>query len=192
MSVNHSLETGGHTRNKMQLTDGKILLRPAEMKDAKEMFSVVQESMAEISPWMPWCHANYSLREGKNWIKICQKGRKDGTIYDFAITDARDGAILGDCGLNDIRKSDKTANLGYWVRTTRTKQGVCTAATLLLADFGFKELKLNRIEILVAVDNLASQRVAVKVGAVREGVLRNRILLHGKIHDAVMFSLIPK
>jgi RimJ/RimL family protein N-acetyltransferase len=51
---------------------------------------------------------------------------------------------------------------------------------------------LNRIEILVAVDNLASQRVAAKVGAVREGILRNRLLLHGKIHDAVMFSLIPK
>jgi RimJ/RimL family protein N-acetyltransferase len=62
----------------------------------------------------------------------------------------------------------------------------------LLADFGFKELKLNRIETLVAVDNLASQRVAAKVGAVREGILRNRLLLRGKIHDAVMFSLIPK
>ena len=176
----------------LQLTDGKILLRPAEMKDAKEMFAAVRESMAEVGAWMPWCHANYSLGEGKNWIKTCKKGRKDGTICDFAITDARDGTILGDCGLNDIRKSDKTANLGYWVRTGRTKQGIGTAAALLLADFGFKELKLNRIEILIAVDNLASQRVAAKVGAVREGILRNRLLLHGKIHDAVIFSSIPK
>ena len=178
--------------NKVQLTDGKILLRPAEMKDAKEMFGAVQESMTEVGAWMPWCHANYSPGESKNWIKICQNGRKDGSIYDFAITDARDGTILGDCGFNDIRKSDKTANLGYWVRTTRTKQGVCTTATLLLADFGFKDLNLNRIEILIAVDNLASQRVAVKAGAVKEGILRNRLLLHGKTHDAVMFSLIPK
>jgi ribosomal-protein-serine acetyltransferase len=178
--------------NKVQLTDGKILLRPAEMKDAKEMFGAVQESMNEVGAWMPWCHANYSLGESKNWIKTCQKGRKDGSIYDFAITDPRDGTILGDCGFNDIRKSDKTANLGYWVRTGRTKQGICTAAALLLADYGFKELKLNRIEIMAAVDNLASQRVAEKTGAVREGVLRNRLLLHGKIHDAVIFSLIPK
>ena len=178
--------------NKMQLTDGKILLRPAEMKDAKQMFAAVQESMAEVSLWMPWCHAGYTPGESKNWIKMCAKSRKDGTIYDFAITDARDGTILGDCGLNDIRKSDKTANLGYWVRTGRTKQGIGTAAALLLADFGFKELKLNRIEILIAVDNLASQRVAAKVGAVREGILRNRLLLHGKIHDAVIFSSIPK
>jgi len=59
----------------------------------------------------------FPLGRVKNWIKTCKKGRKDGTIYDFAITDARDGTILGDCGLNDIRKSDKTANLDYWVRT---------------------------------------------------------------------------
>jgi RimJ/RimL family protein N-acetyltransferase len=189
MSVIHLLETGGHPMNKMQITDGKILLRPAEMKDAKQMFAAVRESMNELGAWIPW---NYSLGESKNWIKTCQKGRKDGTAYDFAITDARDGTILGDCGLNDIRKSDKTANLDYWVRTGRVKHGIATAAALLLADFGFKELKLNRIEILAAVENQASLRVAEKVGAVREGILRNRLLLHGKIHDAVIFSLIPK
>ena len=56
----------------LQLTDGKILLRPAEMKDAKEMFAAVRESMAEVGAWMPWCHANYSLGECKNWIKTCK------------------------------------------------------------------------------------------------------------------------
>ena len=123
MCLIHLIRTGGHAMYKLQLTDGKILLRPAEMKDAKKMFGAVRESMNEIGAWTPW---NYSLGESKNWIKTCKKGRKNGTIYDFVITDARDGTILGDCGLNDIRKSDKTANLGYWVRTSRTKQGVCT------------------------------------------------------------------
>ena len=88
--------------------------------------------------------------------------------------------------------TDKVVNLGYWVRSSRVKHGIATAAALLLADFGFKELKLNRIEILAAVENHASQRVAAKAGAMREGILRNRLLLHGKIHDAVIFSLIPK
>jgi RimJ/RimL family protein N-acetyltransferase len=72
------------------------------------------------------------------------------------------------------------------------KHGIATTATLLLSDFGFKQLNLNRIEILVAIENKASQRVAVKAGAMREGLLRNRLLLYGKIHEAVMFSLIPR
>ena len=50
---------------------------------------------------------------------------------------------------------------------------------------------MNRLEILAAVDNIASQRVAEKAGAIREGIMRNRLVIHGKLYDAVMFSLIP-
>jgi len=55
--------------------------------------------------------------------------------------------------------------------------------------WAFASTELVRLEILVAISNLPSQRVAEKAGAVREGVLRRRLLLHGVSHDAVMFSL---
>lgn len=62
---------------------------------------------------------------------------------------------------------------------------------LLVARFGFDELKLRRIEIVAAINNKASQRVAEKAGATREGILRNRLVVRDKVYDAVMFSLIP-
>jgi RimJ/RimL family protein N-acetyltransferase len=68
---------------------------------------------------------------------------------------------------------------------------VATVAALLAASFGFTKLALQRIEIVAAVGNVASQRVAERAGAKREGVLRNRLLLHGRAVDAVMYSLIP-
>ena len=84
------------------------------------------------------------------------------------------------------------ANLGYWVRSSRVGQGVATAATRLAAQFGFEELKFTRIEIVAATGNVGSLRVAEKAGARREGVLRNRLMLGGKLHDAVMHSLVPE
>jgi RimJ/RimL family protein N-acetyltransferase len=42
---------------------------------------------------------------------------------------------------------------------------------------------------VIAAGNLASQRVAEKAGATREGILRGRLILHDVAHDAVMFSL---
>ncbi len=176
---------------KVQLTGGGILLRTYEMKDVEQLHSAARESLEELSPWMPWCHNDYNAEESRRWIEMCIKDWEEEIAYQFAIIDLKNGDFLGGCGLNHINKTDKAANLGYWVRSSRMKQGIATAATLLLADFGFKELKLNRIEILVAIENKASQRVAMKAGAVREGILRNRLLLQGKIHDAVMFSLIP-
>jgi RimJ/RimL family protein N-acetyltransferase len=69
---------------------------------------------------------------------------------------------------------------------------VATAVTLLLAKWGFKELKLNRIEIVVATDNQRSLRVAEKVGAKCEGIQRNRLIVRDKPHDGMMHSLIPQ
>ena len=50
---------------------------------------------------------------------------------------------------------------------------------------------MKRIEIVAAVGNRRSQRVAEKVGAAREGILRNRLKIGEVWHDAVMFSLVP-
>ena len=104
--------------------------------------------------------------------------------------------------MRHINPVDRAVNLGYWVRTSRTREGVASAATRLLARFGFEELKLNRVEIIAATGNKASQRVAEKAGATKEGVLRNRIGVRelvsdtlnyrDRVSDAVVFSFIPQ
>ncbi len=179
-------------KNDIKLVKDKILLRPYRPEDAVQMFEAVTESVEETMKWMPWCHAGYTLKESENWIKKCRETWKKGTSYEFAILDSRTGRYLGGCGLNHIDPDYKTANLGYWVRHNQTRLGVATAATVLLARFGFNELHLNRIEIIASVENNKSQGVAEKAGAKREGVLRNRIPINGLIHDAVVFSFIPQ
>lgn len=175
----------------ISLTNGKITLRPYRDEDADSHFEAARESVPQMTPWMPWCHRDYSIRESRDWITDCFEKWEQGSIYAFAITDTSTGRYLGGCGLNGIHRGPDIANLGYWVRISATRKGVATATTLLLADFGINELKLKRIEIVIDVDNKASQRVAEKSGAVREGILRNRVTQYGKPTDAVMFSLIP-
>jgi RimJ/RimL family protein N-acetyltransferase len=178
-------------RKKVELTDGKILLRPYRMNDINSHYQAVRESIKEIGPWLPFAHENYSIKESHDWIKATVGTWKKGNQYDFGIFDAKDGTQIGGCGLNAIDKRNQSANLGYWVRTSRMGQGIAPATTRLLAKWGFDALKLNRIEIVVAVGNERSLRVAVKVGAKREGVLRNRMILRDKPNDVVMHSLIP-
>ena len=176
----------------IRLTDGVVLLRPYGSGDVERLYQAARESVTEMSPWMPWCHADYSIEESRAWVESRAEAWEKGTDYDFAITDARDGSFLGGCGLSHIDQANQIADLGYWVRTSRTKRGMASAAVRLLARFGFEKLKLNRIEIVAAVGNKASQRVAEKVGARREGILRNRIVVRDRVYDAVMFSLIPE
>ena len=61
----------------------------------------------------------------------------------------------------------------------------------LLADSAFSVLGLKRIKLTCGPDNDASQRVAVRCGFVREGVLRSDIVFKDARRDSVMFSLLP-
>jgi len=176
----------------LKLTDGSVLLEPYRFDDVERLYLAVRESIAELSVWMPWCHADYSIEESRAWVEARAEAWEKGTQYDFVITDAKDGFFLGGCGLNRFDHANRTANLGYWVRTSRTKGGAASAAARLLARLGLGELELNRIEIVVAAGNKASQRVAEKVGAKREGILRNRLIIRDRVYDAVLFSLISR
>jgi ribosomal-protein-serine acetyltransferase len=172
-------------------SDGRITIRPYRSDDTGALFEAVRESVDQISPWLDWCHANYSRSESEAWVSSREAAWRRGEDYSFVIVDPTTHIFLGGCGLNDINKTHGFANLGYWVRSSWTRRGVATAAARLVARFGFQQRGLKRIEIVAAVDNMASQRVAEKVGAHREGVLRRRLMIHGELQDAVLYSLIP-
>ncbi len=176
----------------VELSDGSIILKPIGPQYLDQQFEAIMESMNELAAWMAWAHPHYSKDESREGLKTKPDTWKRGEDYEFAILDTDDGSFLGRCGLNSIHAKDNLANLGYWVRSSHTKRGVATAAARLIARFGFDRVKLTRAEIVVAVGNKASQRVAAKAGATREGILRNRVKVGESIHDAVMFSLIPE
>jgi ribosomal-protein-serine acetyltransferase len=166
-----------------------IHIRTYRLDDAQAIWTAARESLAQLQLWMPWCHANYSIEESRSWLAVQVPAFHQRTTFEFAIT-TDDGTYLGGCGLNQIDALNQRANLGYWVRSSAAGRGVATAATRLTRDWGFANTDLMRIEVLVAVGNVASRRVAEKSGAVYEGILRSRLLVHGTRHDAAMYAFI--
>lgn len=138
---------------------------------------------------MPWAHPDYAIDDTRSWLAIQVQAFQARTAFEFAIT-TDDGAYLGGCGLNQFDAMNQRLNLGYWVRSSSTREGIATAATMLLRDWGFANTDVVRIEILVAAGNTASRRVAEKAGAVYEGMLRNRLIVHGTVHDAAMYAFV--
>src|SRR6185295_10704538 len=142
-------------------SDG-ISIRRYRVTDVTLVYEGVRESISEISPWMPWCHPDYSMEDSETWVLSRDEAWANEVEHSFVITDAKTGAFLGAVGLNQFNRDHQFANLGYWVRSSRARRGAATTATLLLARFGLRTMGLQRIEILAAVGNRASQRVAEK------------------------------
>jgi ribosomal-protein-serine acetyltransferase len=174
----------------VELIEGPFLIRTYREEDASSLYEAVRESLAEVSRWLPWCHENYSIEESREFTSSRAMASQGDEWYSFAVFEREGGRFLGGVGLNFINRVHQMANLGYWVRTSAAGRGVATSATRAAARFGFEQLGLRRIEIVAAVDNIPSQRVAEKAGAAREGVLRQRLLICGKSMDAVLFSLV--
>ena len=166
-----------------------VTIRRYQVEDAAAVWEAVCESRAELEPWMPWCHAAYSIQESRSWLEAQVAAFDQGTAFEFAIVGSN-GEYLGGCGLNQIDQTNRHANLGYWVRTPATRRGVATKAVLAIREWADQHTDLIRLEMVIAVGNVASQQVAQRAGGCFEGTLRRRLLLHGVAHDAMIFSLI--
>lgn len=165
-----------------------ISLRIPVPGDADELAAAVAESRAELMPWMVWCTPTYGPAEALQWIEGVRSGHEEGTSHEFVIV-GHGGQLVGGCGVNGVNNLLRFANLGYWVRTSASGRGVAVKAVGEVASWAFRHTELERLEIVVAVANYRSHRVAIKAGATREGVLRRRLRAHGTSLDAVMYSI---
>ncbi|MGC4060881.1 MAG: GNAT family N-acetyltransferase [Aquabacterium sp.] len=168
-----------------------LVFRPFEDRDAASFVVAARESVASLNPWMPWCHDAFSKDEALAWFQACREAVQAGSAHEFGIFHADTAELLGGAGLNGIVHHNLYCNLGYWVRTSAQRRGVALRSVQALSRYAFEILGLQRVEIVAAQGNVASEGVAIKAGAQLECLARNRLHLHGRSVPASVFSLVP-
>lgn len=166
-----------------------LRLRPLGDDDAPALAEAVIESLPQLLPWMGWAHPAYDLEDAEGWVDYAREMWSLGREFQLGLL--ADGQLVGCCGLDHVDWTRRCANLGYWVRTSATGRGLATEAARAVAAWGFRMHNLVRIEVVVAVDNPRSLRTAARIGALHEGLGRNRILLRGVPMDGQVWSLVP-
>ncbi|MEK5254573.1 GNAT family N-acetyltransferase [Paenibacillus sp. FSL F4-0125] len=118
----------------------------------------------------------------------------NGSQFPFVIIEQASGQIVGTTRIMHPDMVHRNAEIGCtWISPEYWRTSVNTEAKSLLLHYCFEELKLVRVEFTVVASNLRSQRAVERLGAVREGVLRqHRIRSDGSIHDNVVFSILDK
>lgn len=169
----------------------RFLLRPFRRRDADAMLAAVIASQKELNDWLPWAHLGYAKADAVNYIRDSMKSWKEDRAYDFAIRrlDEPD-RHLGNISVWFVSRSFKTGEIGYWVRTDETAQGIATEIAARTLQIAFEELKMHRVILRIAIGNRASERVAEKLGFFREGILREEIKVRGKWLDHSVWGLL--
>jgi RimJ/RimL family protein N-acetyltransferase len=113
-----------------------------------------------------------------------------GAGAQYCIVDA-DDRLCGTTALRLDSTNPSRADIGYLTAADVRGRGVTTAAVAALCRWGFEALALQRIEWRSHVGNVASRRVAEKVGFVFEGTLRRANEEHDQFLDCWVASLVP-
>lgn len=161
-------------------------LKHACEEDAYQLARVVDLNRKYLRKWLPWLDTSNNAQDSLVYI---QKSHSDwmkhrvfyGLIY-------KKNEIIGAMGFH--HNVHKYMALGYWISEEHSKGGICTAASQALLKWAFAYFKdLNLIELRAATENLASRRVAEKLGFKKEGILRQREWLYDHFVDHVVYSL---
>ncbi len=168
-----------------------FLIRPFQADDATEFASAVRDSARALSDWLDWPQEHYTPDEARAWFAACDQARQAGTADEYGLFEHGSGLLLGGAGIHEIDASHRCGALGFWVRRTHQWRGIATQAAQLLTRQAFSRLGLQRVELVIAEQNIASRRVAEKLGARFEGMAANRLCIHGRQHAAAIYSLIP-
>lgn len=167
----------------------RLALRRQRMSDAKLLPPLYNEKALSKFTHIPY---PYKLSDAKKFLKGAAK-KFGKTEYGFFIILSKTKEIIGSIALMNINKKDNRAEIGYFVTKKHRSKGYVTEATKALLDFGFKKLKLHRININHVNGNKASQRVIKKLGAKYEGREREAVLTSGKKYkDHLLYAILAR
>jgi RimJ/RimL family protein N-acetyltransferase len=166
----------------------RLLIRAPRPGDGAAVQEAIQESLAELLPWMPWAHGPQSAEASEAFARQADAdflARRDLPLFLFR---RHDGMFVGGSGLHDLNWSVPSFGIGYWVRTSLVGQGFATEASARIADFAFDELGAERVEIWCDAANERSAAVAQRAGFAFEARMeRNRRNTSGELADSLCF-----
>jgi RimJ/RimL family protein N-acetyltransferase len=171
------------------LRDGDIVLRPPETRDVDQITAACQDPAIPRYTRVP---TPYTRADGEAFVSTSAADRAAGTALSFVITEAEDDqVVLGAIGVHRVTDDRKVAEVGYWIEPSARRRGIASRALVLVGRWAVTDLGVQRLELLAASDNVASQEVAERAGFTREGVLRSYFDHRRGLLDVAMYSLLP-
>ena len=165
-------------------------LRLLQREDAERLFEVIHTNRAYLRQWLPWVDSTLTVGDSRSFIEdsLAQYGRGENVVAAIWC----ETKIVGCIGLNRINAAHQKAEIGYWLSHGYQRKGIITRACRQLINYAFDELKMNRIEILVAEKNRRSRSVAERLNFAQEGILKEYYRQHQVFLDMVIYAMLRK
>ncbi len=175
-----------------QIETPRLIIRSPQPGDGALLHQAVCASQEELRQWMPWAvnvptAEEYEVRVREGQLKFL--AREDLWLM-LVLKESRQ--IIGGSGLHRINWEVPKFEIGYWLHTAYTAQGLATEAVAAITEFAFTTLQAQRVEIRCDALNIRSAAIPRRLGFTHEATLRSddRHHLTNDLRDTLIFAKI--
>lgn len=169
-----------------QLDDLDIHLVMPQSWQAVDLYQAIAHDRVSLGKWLPWAYQMKSAQDEASFIQAIQeKMIKDRMVV---LTILVNGEPSGMIDLHNLVKNKK-GEIGYWLSSTYQGRGIVTNSVLKLCQYAFSELNLQYVDLIVAVKNGKSARVACNADFKLMGMKKN--LINDKLDGQIFRKINP-
>ncbi|MBM7694210.1 RimJ/RimL family protein N-acetyltransferase [Peribacillus deserti] len=174
----------------IRLKGKRAELIPLEPVHINDLFS------AAASPEI-WTFMSVDMKDKdvmESVVETALHQQKLGAEMPFTVIDTDTGRAVGSTRYLNISEPNKTLEIGWtWYNPSVWRTRINTECKYLLLSHAFEQLGMNRVQFKTDLRNIRSQNAIARLGAKKEGVLRNdRIMYDGYIRSSVVFSILKQ
>jgi len=170
------------------LESKNIRLRPLQRTDAQALVNAASDG--EL--WSLSFTAIPSADNISDYVNLALEGQVQGTVLPFVVIDKSSDTIIGTTRFWKIDKKNRNLEIGHtWYSASWQRTSANTESKFLLLTYAFEILNCIRVQFTTDVLNERSQCAISRLGAQKEGVIRNeRIMPDGRFRDSIRYSII--
>ncbi len=171
------------------LTGSLVRLEPLQLKHSTDLYQAAQDPAIWTYMSIPPIR---SLAEMEQVITTVMQDQENGVSLPFAIIDLAQNCAVGSTRYMDLRLHDRALEIGWtWLAPSVQRTGINTECKYLLLRHAFEHCGAIRVQLKTHHLNFKSQHAIERLGAIKEGTLRNHMIMpDGSYRHSVYYSII--
>lgn len=159
-----------------------------ELSMADEVFRLVDSDRDHLRTFLGFVDSSVDVTSQINYFKMKMAGAANGTDKLFFI--ATNNKIIGCMELHNMDSNTGKAEIGYWIHSSYSSQNIISKAVKRLCTYSFEVLELNKLSIFADVENIASNKIAIKNGFKLVGIKLQDVVIYDKYRDMNEYYLL--
>lgn len=166
-----------------------LCLREVREQDADELFAIFSDvETMKYYGMEPMNKIEKAVELANAFIQGFQKRE----AIRWAITEKGQDRLIGTCGYHNWSKTHARAEVGYELSKEMRGKGYMQEAIKAILNYGFTEMKLNRVGATISPLNQPSINLVKRLEFEEEGLLKDYVNSGGEYQDLTMYAILKE